>query len=164
MNFTSSLSKELSARLCRRDLKIFFALPMRTFLPLRQALWASAFAKSLAYAHGPAKNDVLMSFDELQAEELLEDVSIHSDSGVPVKPLQGLVGGYRSGFHPPGEAVALPPRELILEDELEELRIGELVRLGISNSVLKAEEDARQTQLLEYVLQFIHRFPPRMGC
>jgi hypothetical protein len=47
--------------------------------------------EGLSHADRAEEDDILAAFDEAEAEELLDAVSVEGDGGIPVEVLEGLV-------------------------------------------------------------------------
>jgi hypothetical protein len=113
------------------------------------AMAESAGEEGLAHADGPEEKDVLVTFEESEAEEISDAVAVEGDGSVPVKVLEGMglleAGAVEAG----GEVLVFPAIDLVLKGELEEVEGGEGGLLGIGDAVRKGGCHAGELEALE---------------
>ena len=106
--------------------------------------------EGLAHAHRTEEDHILLALDEAQAEQVLHAIAVEGDFRVPIEGLQGLLLFEAGSPEPQGEALVIPPIDLVLQDQLEEVEATELRLLRVGDSVGQRDQQARQPESLQY--------------
>lgn len=100
-------------------------------------------------AHGPEEDHVLAALEECQGEEVLHAVAVEGDRGVPVETLEGLLLLEAGPGESQGQVLVVPPVDLVLQDELEEIELRKLRLPGVGQAVGERRQQARELEALE---------------
>ena len=105
--------------------------------------------EALSHADGAEEDHILAAFDEAEAKEFLDAVSVEGDGGIPVEAFEGLVLLEAGSGEADLEVLVIPAVDLVLEDELEEVELRELRFLRVGEAVGEGREQSRELQALE---------------
>ena len=103
----------------------------------------------LPHADRAEEDHVLAAFDEAEAEELLDTVSIEGNGGIPVEVLEGLVLLEAGSGQAHLQVLLIPAVDLVLEYEFEEVELRELRLLRVGQAVRERREQSRELQAFE---------------
>jgi len=73
--------------------------------------------EGLAHSHGSQQEDILLAFQEAQAEEVPDPVAVEGHRSVPVKAFEGLFLVEAGPLQADAEVLVLAPVNLVLQDE-----------------------------------------------
>ncbi len=110
----------------------------------------TAGEQGLADPDGAEEEDVFGPFQETEAEELADSISIEGDRSVPVEVLEGTDLPEARPLQPGGETALLATIDLILEDQLQEVLGTEIRLLRIGHAIGERGQDPREFQALEH--------------
>jgi len=117
----------------------------------------------LTDSDGAAEEDIFVSFDEAEAEEVSDVFPIQGDGRLPVKPFKGLFGMNQGLHESSGQSVLFSSLPFVVKDQFEEGLVGELLASGIGHPVGQRGEQTGETQVFEDLFQFVtdfHGVPP----
>jgi len=117
-----------------------------------------ASEKGLPDTDGTEEDDVLLTLDEAEAEEVADAIAVEGDGRVPVEAFQGLLLLEAGAVEAQREIRVIPPVDLVLEDELEEVELSELRLLRVGDPIRQRREHARELQALEHRLEGLGDF------
>lgn len=105
--------------------------------------------EGLPHADRAEEDHVLAAFDEAEAEELLDAVSVEGNGGIPVEVLEGLFLLEASSGETDLQVLLIPAVDLVLENQLEEVELRELRLLRVGQAVGERREQTRELQAFE---------------
>ena len=107
----------------------------------------------LPHADWTEEDHILAAFDEAEAEELLDAVSVEGHGSIPVEAFEGLVLLEAGSGEANLEVLVIPAVDLVLEHEFEEVELRELRLLRVGQAVGQRREQSRELQAFEDGLQ-----------
>lgn len=123
----------------------------------------SAGEEGFADADGAEEDHVLVAFDEAEGEEIADAVTVEGDRGLPVEAFEGVLLIEARLGEADAEVLVVAPIDLVLQDKLEQVDLGDLLLASVGDAVRERRDDPRQFQALEYGLQRLadfHRWVP----
>ena len=105
-------------------------------------------------SHRTADDDILVIADKGEIEEVPDPLPVQRDRDVPFEPLDRLVGVERPLPYPPLDGSLIPPLDLVAQDELQKILVGELLSSRVGDPLYEGEEDAREAEPPEHLFQF----------
>ena len=97
--------------------------------------------EGLTHAHRTEEDGVLAPFEEPEAEEIAHPVTIEGDLRVPIEPFEGLLFGEAGPLQAQLEVLLIPPVNLVLQDQLQEVLGRQLGLLRVGDPIQQGRQD-----------------------
>lgn len=120
--------------------------------------------KRFADADGAEEDHVLVALDEAEGEEVADAITVEGDRSFPIEALEGVLLIEARLGEADAEILVVATVDLILQDEFEQIDLGDLLLASIGDAIRERCDDPRELQALEDALQrladFHHWLPP----
>jgi hypothetical protein len=97
--------------------------------------------EGLPHTDGAEKDDVLVTFDEAEREEIADAVAVEGDRRIPVEAFEGVFLIETRLRESDAQVLVIAPVDLVLQHELEQIELRELLLSCVGDAVRECGDD-----------------------